>query len=700
MTSPSSTRWLLFAAIGLSMAGIQRSSACGPDFPNAYLVDSLDSLTTLPALSFDRELDRLVTFKPWESEDSIARRHAEAERAEIREVLRAQGVREPALQTSLAAYRRDEPPAELPQEFQLYAKGARAWHEKQFEAATSAWLELLALPPKERRYRTVWAAYMLGRAFADTSPKQARVFCEQARACAATGFADSQELAAAALGWEARAYLREQDYTAALKKYLEQYALHEGSARTSIQLTLRRAFRGGADDPALERADGMPSAGAEVAATSDWQLRELASDSLLRQVITAWFASRGGPSLYWGPEAQQQFTRWIHALPSAADLTPAEADRWCWAAYQNGLWPEARDLAARAPSDAPAAEWVRAMLLLRSGFVGDAAVHLATAAHAFESDRSLGNPNTTPVLVDGVMRGEDQPLGDTPYAQLAGVRGVLALRTEHYTEAIRIFTMADHWADAAYVAERVLSLAELTALVQREYSLPSGEDSETNAYASPLRHLLARRLVRAGKFDAALEFFPPKIVDLYRQYVAAVRTGMDSKEDTMTRAAAFWSAAKIIHEHGMEIQGTELEPDFGLWEGSYASPEIGSQRGHGLGIVRAEAPHDFGHHRDDEGVGATGDELDRLAATKVPGRRYHYRYRAAELAWLAAALSPNDDPRTAEILNTAGWWIAVRDPEQAELFYKSLVVRCAHTDLGRQAAAKHWFIRSTKLPQT
>jgi hypothetical protein len=83
-------------------------------------------------------------------------------------------------------------------------------------------------------------------------------------------------------------------------------------------------------------------------------------------------------------------------------------------------------------------------------------------------------------------------------------------------------------------------------------------------------------------------------------------------------------------------------------------------------------------------------EVKRLRASRVPAHRYHYRYQAAKLAMLAAEFSPDDDSKTATILATAGRWLANADPEAADFFYQALVVRCPHTELGREAAALRW----------
>ena len=90
----------------------------------------------------------------------------------------------------------------------------------------------------------------------------------------------------------------------------------------------------------------------------------------------------------------------------------------------------------------------------------------------------------------------------------------------------------------------------------------------------------------------------------------------------------------------------------------------------------------------------------RLSSTPSPAKRFHYRYRAAELAWAAAYLMPNNSDETARILDTAGRWMAARDPQFAERFYQALVIRCGRTALGRAAAAKHWFSPANSAAET
>ena len=125
----------------------------------------------------------------------------------------------------------------------------------------------------------------------------------------------------------------------------------------------------------------------------------------------------------------------------------------------------------------------------------------------------------------------------------------------------------------------------------------------------------------------------------------------------------------------MTLMGAELEPDFAIWDGGFS--------GYGAAEERAKLePGPFS---------VTKEEGERLGTLTVPLKRFSYRYRAADLAWWAAALLPNDSEETATILMTAGGWLKSRDPVEANRFYQALVIRCGKTKLGKAAADRHWF---------
>ena len=49
-----------------------------------------------------------------------------------------------------------------------------------------------------------------------------------------------------------------------------------------------------------------------------------------------------------------------------------------------------------------------------------------------------------------------------------------------------------------------------------------------------------------------------------------------------------------------------------------------------------------------------------------------------------------DDERAARLLFTAGVWLRARDDKAAEEFYKTLVIRCPKTEVGRRCIALRW----------
>src|SRR5262249_4079969 len=135
----------------------------------------------------------------------------------------------PQLPATLAA------PPGLPGEFEDYLRGAIAWHQGKTGAARAAWEKLLARPAGERRRRSTWGAFMLGRALVDSDPPTAVHWLERSRELAAQGVADPLGLAAASLGWQARAEMNRRRFDEALKLYLQQHQTGDPTALQSIR---------------------------------------------------------------------------------------------------------------------------------------------------------------------------------------------------------------------------------------------------------------------------------------------------------------------------------------------------------------------------------------------------------------------------------------------------------------------------------
>ena len=134
----------------------------------------------------------------------------------------------------------------------------------------------------------------------------------------------------------------------------------------------------------------------------------------------------------------------------------------------------------------------------------------------------------------------------------------------------------------------------------------------------------------------------------------------------------------MARTNGIELLGTELEPDWAIYEGGYELDVIWQTR-----LTNAPASQ---INR------AYTNEIKRARSRDVaPDKRFHYRYQAADLAWAAAQLLPDNSDETARILCTAGGWLKYRDPQTADRFYKALVRRCRQTAIGTRADELHWF---------
>ncbi len=672
----SKSRWTRVVELGAAAwfaAQPLPATACGPDFPSSYLASSDAELLAAPEGNFAAEIARLAGELPVAHRAVVAADSSPAihqQKVEYNQLVEAllQAGCEPAeagmRALEFAEWRSSLPakpvpaPAGIPAEFILYAKGAAAWRTGDWTGAQAAWTALLALPEAERRHRTLWAAYMFGRAAgndvatASTRPPpealaEAHRWFALVRELAAAGWPDPLGLAAESYGWEARAALDTGALTEAANLYLRHYATGDASASASLRLTTHRLL-----EPTLD-------AGA-------------VRDPLVRRLMLAYVVSRVG-STVWDDDPQPPFARWAESLATAIEQAGlgdvAEADRLAWLAYQAGRFELAERWAKLAPETAPLARWIRAKLALRAGRTAEGAALLGLAAD---------DPQLAPAL----------------RAQADAELGRARLALGDFLGALAAWLRGGHWQDAAYVAERLLTTEELEAFIA-SHTPPTGpaqprENAPAFGTSRPvagwvpedlgaaLRHLLGRRLARAGRVEEAEPFLPENLRALARSYGADVRAGFDPERPAAERAAAFWRAAQTAREHGLELLGTELEPDWFIWGASFATePAEALRRGTAQPAEGKFPPAEL--------------EFERLKEQPVPAKRFSYRYRAAELAGWAAALLPNDSEQAAEILDTAGRWLMQRDPEAANPFYQLLVLRCPHTELGRRAASRRWF---------
>jgi len=89
-------------------------------------------------------------------------------------------------------------PDEFSSEFADYHRGAFAYRRGQehWGEARQVWEELLKRPEQDRHYRTVWAAFMLGKLALKSQDPEAVKWFQRTRELARAGFSDSLGMAA------------------------------------------------------------------------------------------------------------------------------------------------------------------------------------------------------------------------------------------------------------------------------------------------------------------------------------------------------------------------------------------------------------------------------------------------------------------------------------------------------------------------
>jgi hypothetical protein len=572
--------------------------ACGPDFPPDLLSDRAMTLKRLPDGPFvdgARHLvDDLVSPDP-----------------PVKPVWR-----EPASARSTGGVR----------ERALYDDGARAFHAGSLDVARTAFAALLALPENERKGRSTWAAFMLGRlgdidAFADV------------RALAAAGFDDALGLAAASYGEEARAFLpagasswvtgadvsaRRPDLDRALLLYARQARAGDDNGAVSL-LEVIRSYVRTADD-----ADGTV---ADIVKRAE----PLVSSRVGRRLIALYASTRP--------------TEHVRGLRPLLETVAARIDReWpdhlAAGLYHQGQVTQAAALIGRhdVATDTPLATWVKAKIALAEGRVDDAHALLILAADRFPPAAPRGEPVW--------LSDEDEWTAVSPAARTRGEAAVLSLGRHEYVRALDELVRTNAWwQDVAWVAERVLTLDELRRYVDVKMAAPApsatlvdaaDHDDEEHSGWNPgdqrlaLRNLLARRLMRAGHTAAAVNYF-----DDHGDRAAAAdladRFARVQALDDVDRAAALYAIGRRVRRSGFRLYATELAPDYRIWMGNFAPFEEADQA---------------------LNKGALDDEEEARARAHlpIPARRFHYRTLAAQHLEEAARLVPSRSQAYAALL--------------------------------------------------
>lgn len=697
--------------------------ACGPWFPNRLLDGGDEAVLIAPYASFFREIARMQLLssshvaKPLTNNQSYAGQTADADLEDLRAALRKAGVvtkdrsaivkryeaerakwhpttekqKEqsmdlPAGQASVdkaEAKSGAKVPEGLPGEFTDYFRGAIAWADDDVDSAVADWEALLERPAKERPFKSTWAAFMLGKACLDSKPELARKYFRQVRSLTKEGFTDSLALAAASLGWEAKTYYDQEQFLPATELYLEQSATGDQSAIMSLIWIASKVVK-----------------------SADSRLEDFARHPKAQRVITAYLLGEhhAGNEPEGRAPSTEAASRWLSAVEATRVKDIAAAEQLALAAYRYGHVDRARRW-LKVSKDTPVSQWLQAKLLLRDGKVDQAAALLTRASRSFPLAPSEAQQGKQAPFQESlyVNRGGEGTIRTAP-EQLWGELGTIRLARREYTEALDALLRAGFWDDAAYVAERVLTPNELKAFVDQRWSedpeLQKPRDEEelsepqracrvrlANMRAS-LRHLLARRLTRDSRGSEARAYIPEEFLAHFETLMRELDAGYDEANPVEERAQHFMAAARVARLYGIELLGTELEPDYAIYGGGHESGVTPASRRRTRKVVDSsdnekEVP---------QILHASEDELRRTAGEPAdPPQRFHYRYVAAELGWTAAQLLSDNTDEKARILCEAGSWIKHRNPQAADRFYKELVRKCRKTAIGQWADYIRWF---------
>lgn len=268
-------------------------------------------------------------------------------------------------------------------------------------------------------------------------------------------------------------------------------------------------------------------------------------------------------------------------------------------------------------------------------------------------------------------------------AMAAGELAALRLKQGRSAEALGLFLRCAHWRDAARVAERHMTTAELLEFVAK---LPAKDSAPGDNGITPegyLRYIAGRRLCREARFAEAEALFPENVRPTLREYEKTMKAAFDLSRPDRERATDMLAAARLMADRGEliflsvtgpRLRGGEVEDPDGRGSRHSETEENSARRGVRIGLEIASSK---------EGVrlATLGDRVTRL--------------RAFDLAYAAASLLPNDDTQAAEIYWKLGRYQARHnDSELAERCRRALLIRCPRTELGKKVAT------SGKLPLT
>lgn len=573
---------------------------------------------------------------------------------------------------------------------------------------------ILTLPPDQRRNLTAVAHYRAGRLLmkvtnweqlnterAQVRMQAIRSHLHAAKQAVKEGSPDICLISRQCDGWIAYSQsmiapaqtlekLGLADFGQALRTYLAMDQREDASGRTSaLQLIAKLArddaFAACAKDPDLRRLMTIfiCSGGGEIA--SERHLRQSETDSYAR--------------------------RWVAALEAAGVSAEEDALRIANLQYSAGEWDKCAETLRRLPTDDPMAALLRSRLSLRNQDVPAAIASLQPAIHhgglsPLSEYMSSASSRDYVESYDYYLQADSDDKQSWT-ARVRGELGVLFLKNQEYVEAMGAFYYSLNERDAAYVGECLLTLDELKQAVDQSWHRPlmrPGSPFENNGRFVPVRyevrHLLARRLFRAGRWEEALPYFPDEFRATARRYVELRREADRWRFNRLERADAYWRAALIMAKQGDSL----IHSDFGHYWSPHGSwyvrdlevEQTGWHEKPDLPKLRLETndwkvPNTYAAPSDDERKRARN--WIKLNLDKPDYSHRIASYAAVDLIMKAVSYLPDNDLRGSQMLQYAGDILKYVDPKAANPAYRTLAIRFRKTPLGNHAWNRHWFSR-------
>lgn len=241
-------------------------------------------------------------------------------------------------------------------------------------------------------------------------------------------------------------------------------------------------------------------------------------------------------------------------------------------------------------------------------------------------------------------------------------------------EAAERWLKGCHAADIAAVAEQVMTVDELKKFCDKHFPTPvlleegvdfrNYQEQDYCLLKKPeelnflLRNLLARRLMRAGRFEEARAYFTGVHTRKRSEKFFALQKILNSPSVSKSeKTIAMLNMAALVRFDGDRLFGTYLEPDNLICKNRYA--------------------YTWGKKQ----------KSVKLNKEKLP--RYSYRYRAAKLYEKAADMS-SDRKIKALALWTGGSMLKNLSPRTADYYFKKLYA------VAPEMTEKNWFLPRKK----